>query len=65
MPFEAEPYEWNDAEPPPKEVLNHWIEVGNGIDKSQTGRFVVDVDTKIHPGISHFYVLLRALCTES
>ena len=37
LPLQAAPYEWNDAEPPPSETLNQWIEVGNGIDKSQTG----------------------------
>ena len=37
LPLQAAPYEWNDAEPPPTETLNQWIEVGNGIDKSQTG----------------------------
>lgn len=38
VPLEAQPYEWNDAEPPPPaETLNLWNEVGNGIDKSQTG----------------------------
>lgn len=36
LPLQAAPYEWNDAEPPPSETLNQWIEVGNGIDKSQT-----------------------------
>ncbi|CAB9501188.1 Ubiquitin carboxyl-terminal hydrolase puf [Seminavis robusta] len=36
VPLQAVPYEWNDAEPPPTETLNQWIEVGNGIDKSQT-----------------------------
>ena len=37
LPLQAVPYEWNDAEPPPAETLNQWGEVGNGIDKSQTG----------------------------
>jgi hypothetical protein len=37
LPLQAMPYEWNDEEPPPTETLNLWSEVGNGIDKSQTG----------------------------
>lgn len=40
LPLQAAPYEWNDAEPPPSETLNQWIEVGNGIDKSQTGTMI-------------------------
>lgn len=35
-PPESLPYEWNEADAPPPEVLNQWGEVGNGIDKSQT-----------------------------
>ena len=38
LPLQAQSYEWNDAEPPPAETLNLWNEVGNGIDKSQTGK---------------------------
>ena len=41
LPLQAIPYEWNDAEPPPTETLNQWVEVGNGIDKSQTGNQAV------------------------
>lgn len=38
LQLQALPYEWNEADLPPPEVLNQWGEVGNGIDKSQTGK---------------------------
>lgn len=30
-------YNWTGSHPPPQETLQLWIEVGNGIDKNQTG----------------------------
>ena len=38
LQLQALPYEWNEADVPPPEILNQWGEVGNGIDKSQTGK---------------------------
>jgi hypothetical protein len=35
----AVPYKWNDTFVPATEILQLWTEVGNGIDKSQTGTF--------------------------
>jgi hypothetical protein len=37
FPLEAQPYNWDESRPPPPETLRLWIEVGQGIDKSQTG----------------------------
>jgi hypothetical protein len=38
---EATPYVWDAGHPPPsQDTLRLWTEVGNGIDKSQTGAFV-------------------------
>jgi hypothetical protein len=33
----AKPYNWDEAVPPSPEVLQLWTEVGNGLDKNQTG----------------------------
>lgn len=41
MDDNALPYTWEDALPPVSEVLQLWTEVGNGLDKNQTGRFIV------------------------
>ena len=43
MPFpEAAPYVWDVGHPPPpQDTIRLWTEVGNGIDKSQTGAFVL------------------------
>jgi hypothetical protein len=38
-PSEEIPYSWDDSALPPTEVFQLWTEVGNGIDKSQTGAF--------------------------
>jgi hypothetical protein len=36
------PYEWpTNVAPPPPEVLHLWTEVGNGLEKSQTGKFIL------------------------
>jgi hypothetical protein len=40
FPLEAKPYAWDDSPPPPPETVRLWTEVGNGIDKSQTGEFI-------------------------
>jgi hypothetical protein len=40
FPQEATPYAWDDTRPTPPETLRLWTEVGNGIDKSQTGTLV-------------------------
>jgi hypothetical protein len=37
FPAEAQPYAWDNTQAPPPESLKLWTEVGNGIDKSQTG----------------------------
>lgn len=37
------PYAWNDPEMVPTETRQLWVEVGHGIDKSQTGAFFVFV----------------------
>ena len=39
MPFPQSPtpYKWVEKHPPPPEILRLWTEVGNGLDKSQTG----------------------------
>lgn len=37
FPQEATPYAWDDTRAPPPETVRLWTEVGNGIDKSQTG----------------------------
>lgn len=34
---DVQPYSWQDSHPPPQETLQMWIDVGNGIDKNQTG----------------------------
>ena len=38
FPQQPRPYTWDETRPPP-ETLRLWTEVGNGIDKSQTGKF--------------------------
>jgi hypothetical protein len=36
------PYKWpTNVAPPPPEVLHLWTEVGNGLEKSQTGKFIL------------------------
>ena len=37
FPQQAKPYTWDETRPP-QETLRLWTEVGNGIDKSQTGK---------------------------
>lgn len=44
FPPEGQPYTWDSAQVPPLESLKLWTEVGNGIDKSQTGKFSILVD---------------------
>lgn len=39
FPPEATPYTWDASHPPSPDILKLWTEVGNGIDKSQTGEF--------------------------
>jgi hypothetical protein len=39
-PSEETPYGWDETAPAPAEVFQLWTEVGNGIDKSQTGAFL-------------------------
>jgi hypothetical protein len=39
-PSDETPYVWDESAPAPAEVFQLWTEVGNGIDKSQTGAFV-------------------------
>ena len=39
--MQEDPYEFCDV--PPQEVINQWIEVGNGIEKSQTGTLLVSM----------------------
>jgi len=36
---QPKPYAYDNNDPPPSEVLQLWTEVGNGIDKNQTGAF--------------------------
>jgi hypothetical protein len=49
-PSEETPYSWDDSALPPTEVFQLWTEVGNGIDKSQTGAFL---------DAGHFVILCR------
>ena len=37
LPSHEKPYSWDSEPVPPRDVLQLWTEVGNGIDKSQTG----------------------------
>jgi len=37
----AKPYIWEEAIPPAPDVLQLWTEVGNGLDKDQTGKPLV------------------------
>ena len=37
-PQQAKPYVWDESRRPPQETLQLWTDVGNGLDKSQTGR---------------------------
>jgi len=37
VPQQEKPYAWDESAPPPQDVLTYWQEVGNGIDKNQTG----------------------------
>jgi hypothetical protein len=39
-PLDETPYSWDESALPPTEVFQLWTEVGNGIDKSQTGAFL-------------------------
>lgn len=39
VPLQAIPYSWDEASLPPSESIQLWNEVGNGIDKSQTGMY--------------------------
>jgi hypothetical protein len=34
---DVRPFVWTDSHPPPQETLQLWRDVGNGIDKNQTG----------------------------
>lgn len=38
---DAQPYTWEERPPPDPEVLQLWTEVGNGLEKNQTGGFIV------------------------
>lgn len=40
MASSAKDYTWDDGPQPQQDTLNLWIEVGNGLDKNQTGKFL-------------------------
>jgi len=57
-PSKAVPYQWDPAEAPATEILQLWTEVGNGLDKSQTGELCC---AAFRGGNSHLLVF-RQLC---
>jgi hypothetical protein len=58
FPQQAQPYTWEDTRPPPQETLRLWTEVGNGIDKSQTGEFIRSPFSR--EGGGHFLIVAAA-----
>lgn len=36
---DGQPYSWDDEPLPSAEALQLWVEVGNGLDKNQTGEY--------------------------
>ena len=53
FPQHAEPYTWDDNQSSPQEIVRLWTDVGNGIDKSQTGELCSGGH---FPDSSHFLV---------
>jgi hypothetical protein len=58
FPQEATPYAWDDTRRPPPDTLRLWTEVGNGIDKSQTGTFVGGTFREVIFGIQACAIIL-------
>lgn len=59
---DANPYKWEEGTPPTPEVLQLWTEVGNGLDKNQTGAYLDDPfqcgGRRESVSVSHSFVVL-------